>query len=110
MIDVTVAGATGQLGSMVCSLIREQKDMRLIGAIVSAEGGKAGTELYPGVLAVGPDGLEELCGRSTVLVNYLLSLPENAAAAGLKIPLHLRLRFKNINAWRQMACKSVLPR
>ncbi len=40
MIDVTVAGATGKLGSMVCSLIREQKDMRLVGAIVSAEGGK----------------------------------------------------------------------
>ena len=55
-------------------------------------------------------GGEDRRGRSTVLVNYLLSLPENAAAAGLKIPLHLRLRFKNINAWRQMACKSVLPR
>ena len=55
MIDVAVAGATGKLGSMVCSLIREQKDMRLVGAVVSAEGGKAGTELYPGVIAVGPD-------------------------------------------------------
>ena len=85
MIDVTVAGATGQLGSMVCSLIREQKDMRLIGAIVSAEGGKAGTELYPGVLAVGPDGLEELCGRSTVLVDVT-----NAAAVERNLPVALR--------------------
>ena len=84
MIDVTVAGAIGKLGSMVCSLIREQKDMRLVGAIVSAEGGKAGKELYPGVIAVGPDGLEEACRRSTVLVDVT-----NAAAVERNLPVAL---------------------
>lgn len=85
MIDVTVAGATGKLGSMVCSLIREQKDMRLVGAIVSAEGGKVGTELYPGVIAAGPDQLETLCKRSTVLVDVT-----NPAAVERNLPVALR--------------------
>ncbi len=82
MIDVAVAGATGKLGSMVCSLVQEQKDMRLVGAVVSAEGGKAGRELYPGVMAVGPDGLEELCRRCTVLVDVT-----SASAAERNVPL-----------------------
>ncbi|MCG7843995.1 MAG: 4-hydroxy-tetrahydrodipicolinate reductase [Methanomassiliicoccales archaeon] len=82
MIDVAVAGATGKLGSMVCSLIREQEDMRLVGAVVSAEGGKIDQELYPGVKAVGPDGLEELCHRCTVLVDVT-----NAMAAERNLPL-----------------------
>lgn len=83
MIDVAVAGATGKLGSMVCQLIREQKDMRLVGAIVSAEGGKAGRELYPGVIAVAPDGLEEVCRRSMVLVDVTnaSALEKNAPVA-----------------------------
>jgi len=84
MIDVTVAGATGKLGSMVCSLVREQEDMRLVGAIVSAEGGKAGTELYPGVMAAGPEGLEEACRRSTVLVDVT-----SAAAVERNLPVAL---------------------
>ncbi|MCX6650246.1 MAG: 4-hydroxy-tetrahydrodipicolinate reductase [Methanomassiliicoccales archaeon] len=85
MIDVAVAGATGKLGSMVCSLIREQKDMRLVGAVVSAEGGKAGQELYPGVIAVAPDGLEELCRRCNVLVDAT-----SAAAAERNLPIVVR--------------------
>jgi len=85
MIDVAVAGATGKLGSMVCSLIREQADMRLVGAVVSAEGGKAGTEICPGVRAVGPDGLEELCHRCTVLVDVT-----NAAAAERNVPVAIK--------------------
>lgn len=85
MIDVAVAGATGKLGSLACSLIREQKDMRLVGAVVSAEGGKAGQELYPGIKAVGPDGLEELCRHCTVLVDVT-----NAQAAERNLPLAVR--------------------
>jgi len=85
MIDVAVAGATGKLGSMVCSLVREQKDMRLIGAMVSAEGGKAGTEIFPGVMAVGPDGLEDLCHRCDVLVDVT-----NAAASERNVPIAVR--------------------
>jgi len=85
MIDVAVAGATGKLGSMVCSLIREQDDMRLVGAMVSATGDKAGIELYPGVVAVGPDGLEEMCGRCDVLVDVT-----NATAAEANLPKAVR--------------------
>lgn len=85
MIDVAVAGATGKLGSMVCSLIREQQDMRLVGAVVSAEGGKAGLEIFPGVKAVGPEGLEELCRRCTVLVDAT-----NAKAAERNLPTAVR--------------------
>ncbi len=82
MIDVAVAGATGKLGSMVCSLIREQKDMRLVGAVVSAEGGKVGLELYPGVITMGPEGLEDLCHRCTVLVDVT-----SASAAERNLPV-----------------------
>jgi 4-hydroxy-tetrahydrodipicolinate reductase len=85
MIDVAVAGATGKLGSMVCSLVREQKDMRLTGTVVSAEGGKAGQELFPGLRAVGPEGLEELCGHCDVLVDVT-----NAAAAERNLPVAVR--------------------
>ncbi|TFG55960.1 MAG: 4-hydroxy-tetrahydrodipicolinate reductase [Methanomassiliicoccus sp.] len=85
MIDVVVAGATGKLGSMVCSLIREQKDMRLVGAVVSAEGGKAGQELYPGVMATGPEGLDELCRRCAVLVDVT-----NASAAERNLPVAVK--------------------
>lgn len=85
MIDVAVAGATGKLGSMICSLIREQKDMRLVGAVVSAEGGKAGTEIYPGVKAVGPDGIAELCRHCTVYVDVT-----KASAAEFNVPVAVK--------------------
>ncbi len=85
MIDVAVAGATGKLGSMVCSLVREQQDMRLVGAMVSATGGKAGTELYPGVVAVGPEGLEDMCRHCDVLVDVT-----NATAAEINLPKAVR--------------------
>ena len=69
MIDVAVAGATGKLGSMVCSLIQEQKDMRLVGAIVSAEGGKVGKELYPGRHRRGTGRSRGVCQALTVFVD-----------------------------------------
>ena len=47
MVNVVVAGATGKLGTMVCDLIVASDDLKLVGAIVSAEGGNAGKELYP---------------------------------------------------------------
>jgi 4-hydroxy-tetrahydrodipicolinate reductase len=59
--------------------------MRLVGAVVSAEGGKAGQELYPGVKAVGPEGLEELCRRCTVLVDVT-----NAGAAERNLPMAVK--------------------
>ncbi|MBN1109788.1 MAG: 4-hydroxy-tetrahydrodipicolinate reductase [Methanomassiliicoccales archaeon] len=85
MIDVAVAGATGKLGSLVCSLVREQADMRLTGAVVSAEGGKAGQDLFPGLKAVGPDGLPDICARCDVLVDVT-----SAAAAVRNLPVAVR--------------------
>ena len=69
MIRVSVAGATGRLGSMVCSMIQANEDMRLVGAIVSSNGGHVGKEIAPGVLAVGPDGLEAVLRGTDVFVD-----------------------------------------
>jgi len=68
-IRVSVAGATGKLGSMVCSLIQASKEMRLVGAIVSSSGGHVGKEIAPGVFAVGPEGLRSVLQRTDVLVD-----------------------------------------
>ena len=69
MIRVTVAGATGKLGSMVCSLVQADPDMRLVGAIVSSNGGHVGKEIAPGVLAIGPEGLEAVLRETDVFVD-----------------------------------------
>jgi len=76
MIRVSVAGATGKLGSMVCSLVQAQDGMRLVGAIVSSGGGHVGKEIAPGVIAVGPEGLKSVLGETDVFVDVT-----NAAVA-----------------------------
>ncbi len=83
MIRVSVAGATGKLGSMVCSLIQAHEDMRLVGAIVSPSGGHVGKEVAPGVIAVGPDGLEAVLRETDVFVDVTNALiaPGNLAVA-----------------------------
>jgi 4-hydroxy-tetrahydrodipicolinate reductase len=68
-IRVTVAGATGKLGSMVCSLVQSQDGMRLVGAIVSSAGGHVGKEITPGLRAVGPEGLEAALRETDVFVD-----------------------------------------
>jgi 4-hydroxy-tetrahydrodipicolinate reductase len=68
-IRVCVAGATGKLGSMVCSLVQTHSEMRLVGAIVSASGGHIGKEIAPGVRAVGPEGLEAALRETDVFVD-----------------------------------------
>ena len=75
-IRVSVAGATGKLGSMVCSLVQAHEGMRLVGAIVSSSGGHVGKEVAPGVIAVGPDGLEAVLRGTDVFVDVT-----NAAVA-----------------------------
>jgi len=84
MIGITVAGATGRLGSMVCHLIGESEDMELRGAVVSAEGGHIGREIVPGVRAVGPDGLESAVRECDVYVD--LTSPAAAANVISSIP------------------------
>jgi len=69
MIQVVVAGATGKLGTLVCGLVERQKDMRLAGGIVSAEGGHVGKELGGGVRAVGPDRMAEVLAHADVYVD-----------------------------------------
>ncbi len=51
MIKVVVGGATGKLGSLVCSLVQEQEDMRLFGAVVSPNSKNLGKEVAPGIRA-----------------------------------------------------------
>lgn len=68
-IRVCVAGATGKLGSMVCSLVQAHGDMRLVGAIVSSSGGHVGKEIAPGVVAVGPEGLAASLRETDVFVD-----------------------------------------
>ena len=69
MIRVCVAGATGKLGSMVCSLVQAHTEMCLVGAIVSSSGGHVGKEIGPGVIAVGPEGLEAALRKTDVFVD-----------------------------------------
>jgi 4-hydroxy-tetrahydrodipicolinate reductase len=82
-IRVCVAGATGKLGSMVCSLVQARSDMRLVGAIVSSSGGHIGKEIAPGVLATGPDGLAAALRETDVFVDVTnpAVAPDNLAIA-----------------------------
>lgn len=83
MTDVVVGGATGRLGSIVCRLISESDDLRLVGATVSAGGGNVGKEMF-GVRAVGPDGLAETLRDADVYVD--LTTPDAAARTAAGIP------------------------
>jgi 4-hydroxy-tetrahydrodipicolinate reductase len=82
MIDVVVAGATGKLGSLVCRLVEQQKDMRLVGGVVSSSGGHVGKEVAAGVKAVGPDHLVSTLSDADV---YLDVTSPSAAEQNLRI-------------------------
>ena len=81
MIRVTVAGATGKLGKLVCDMVVAADDMELVGAIVSENGGHVGKELYPGIVAQAPSALGGLLKDTDVYVD--LTTP---AAASKVIP------------------------
>ena len=76
MIKVVVGGATGKLGSLVCSLVQRQEDMELIGAIVSEGNSSKDLEILPGVMASGPDRLPEAVRDADVYVD--LTSPQAA--------------------------------
>lgn len=82
MIDVVVAGATGKLGSLVCRLVEQQEDMRLVGGVVSSSGGHVGKEVAAGVMAVGPDRLVSALSEADV---YLDVTSPSAAEQNLRI-------------------------
>ncbi len=81
VIKVVVGGATGKLGSLVCSLVSYQPDMRLVGGLVSKGSERVGTEIAPGVRAQGMDSADEVLRDADVYVD--LTSP---AAAGENLP------------------------
>lgn len=83
MVNVVVAGATGKLGKMVCDQIVSSDDLTLTGALVSAEGGNVGKELYPGVFASPPSELDSLLENADVYVD--LTTPTVASSVIDKI-------------------------
>jgi len=84
MINVVVGGATGKLGRLVCQLLVADDRMNLMGAVVSPQGGNIGKELYPGVIACGPDGIEKCLADADVYVD--LTSPQAASGLITKIP------------------------
>lgn len=69
MIRVVVGGATGKLGSLVCSLVTSQKDMRLVGGLVSIGSERVGKEIVVGVQARGMDRMDEVLPEADVYVD-----------------------------------------
>lgn len=82
MTDVVVGGATGRLGNIVCRLVSESDDLRLIGATVSADGGNVGRDIF-GVRAVGPDRLAETLCNADVYVDLTTPGAATKAVAGV---------------------------
>jgi 4-hydroxy-tetrahydrodipicolinate reductase len=69
VIRVVVGGATGKLGSMVCSLVGEQEDMRLVGGVVSAGSESVGKLVGPDVYTVGSDRIAAAVENADVYVD-----------------------------------------
>lgn len=69
MIRVVVGGATGRLGALICNSVRQQKDMQLVGGIVSQAGGHVGREIAPGILATGADDMAKLMEDADVYID-----------------------------------------
>jgi 4-hydroxy-tetrahydrodipicolinate reductase len=84
MANVVVGGATGRLGRLVCDLIEASGDLRLVGAVVSEEGGHVGREVAPGIKAVGPGSLKDVLEGADVYVD--LTTPSAASKVIAEIP------------------------
>ncbi|NLI73743.1 MAG: 4-hydroxy-tetrahydrodipicolinate reductase [Euryarchaeota archaeon] len=69
MIRVVIGGATGKLGSLVCTLLQEQDDMLLVGAVVSDNSINIGKKVAPGVHAVGASNLPDVLKEADVYVD-----------------------------------------
>lgn len=77
MTRVAVAGASGKLGSIVCSLIQSHPGMELIVAIVSPDNPNLGKEIFPGVTATSPADLESALYGIDVYVDLTSPLAAN---------------------------------
>lgn len=86
MIRVVVGGATGRLGRLVCKLISEQPDMRLMAGVVSAGSGNVGTEISPGVKIVGQESIREVTALADVYVDLTTPVAAEANIPAVQRP------------------------
>ena len=84
MINVALGGATGKMGRMVCDMIQNSSDMRLVGAMIAPFEKEFGTEIYPGVVAMGTDDLKKVLENADVYVD--ITAAEPASKVITKIP------------------------
>lgn len=82
-VRVAVGGATGKIGRVVCDKVAASYDLELTGAVVSENGGHVG-ESIDGVIAVGPDGLDEVLRGCDVYVD--LTTPAAASKTVARVP------------------------
>jgi len=84
MINVALGGATGKMGRMVCDMIQNSNDMKLVGAMIAPFEKEFGTEIYPGVVAMGTDDLKKVLENADVYVD--ITAAEPASKVITKIP------------------------
>jgi 4-hydroxy-tetrahydrodipicolinate reductase len=88
MIKVVVCGAAGRMGQRIISMIQEEKDMKLAGAIEGSHHPMLGTQISPEVKII--HNLEEVAPLADVVVDFTspkASLDFLAVMAKLKKPL-----------------------
>ncbi|MDR0198159.1 MAG: 4-hydroxy-tetrahydrodipicolinate reductase [Methanomassiliicoccaceae archaeon] len=79
MMNIALGGATGRMGRTICDMMQNYKDMRLVGAMIDPSEDAFGKEIYPGVIAKGPDDLKGVVENADVYVDI------TTAAAASKI-------------------------
>ena len=84
MINVALGGATGKMGRMVCDMIQNSNDMKPVGAMIAPFEKEFGTEIYPGVVAMGPDDLKKVLENADVYVD--ITAAEPASKVITKVP------------------------
>jgi len=75
MINVALGGATGKMGRMVCDMIQNSDDMKLVGAMIAPFEKEFGKEIYPGVVAMGTDDLKKVIENADVYVDITAAEP-----------------------------------
>ncbi|MCL2712075.1 MAG: 4-hydroxy-tetrahydrodipicolinate reductase [Methanomassiliicoccaceae archaeon] len=86
MINVALGGATGRMGRTVCEMMKKYDDMRLVGAMIDPREKEFGTEIYPGVIAKGPEDLKDVVKDADVYVD--ITAPDAAANVITKVPAY----------------------
>jgi 4-hydroxy-tetrahydrodipicolinate reductase len=84
MINVALGGATGKMGRTVCDMIQKSNDMKLVGAMIDPREEAFGKEIYPGIIAMGPDDLKKVLKNADVYVD--ITAPQPASKIIDKIP------------------------